>query len=207
MLLNMLDENVLRDSYRRRLRSLTETESVLGLQVKVAAKRHPEIQHNVYRLHANEKGVIEDGVFYQLRKSHDPAFNLLSIITKSLYEDWHPWEQTVSGRRGGDYDERKISIAQILLKKAESVFGDLSDAEIIDVYTPLTIRDYVNVPEGACYGIKRSSRQLLRAISLNNVPVGGLYLAGQNALAPGVLGCMLGSFNVARQIMGADTFS
>lgn len=207
MLLHMLEKNVLRESYRRRLRSLTETESVLGVQVKVDAKRHPEIQHNVYRLRANEKGVIEDGVFYQLRKSRDPAFNLLSIITKSLYEDWHPWEQTDSGRRGHDYDERKMSIAQDLLRKAGRDFGDLSDAEIIDVYTPLTLRDYVNVPEGACYGIKRSSRQLLRAISLNNVSVGGLFLAGQNALAPGVMGCVLGTFNIVRQIIGAGEFA
>lgn len=203
MMLNMLDENVLRDTYRRRLRGLKETESVLGVQVKVDAKKHPEIHHNIYRLHANDQGMIENGVFYQLRGSLDPAYNLLSIITQSLYEDWHPWEDTVSGQRGNDYKKRKMTIAENLLKKAENVFGDLSDAEIMDTYTPLTIRDYVNVPEGACYGIKRSSRQLLRAISLNNVPVGGLYLAGQNALAPGVMGCVLGSFNVARQVMGA----
>jgi len=205
MMLTMLDESVLRDNYRRRLRGLTETESVLGVQAKVNGQKHPEIHHNIYRLHANDKGIIEDGVFYQLRASQKQGLNLLSIITKSTYDDWTQWHHTVSGQRGSDYEEKKLHIADNLLKKAKDVFGDLSDAEILDVYTPLTIRDYVNAPEGACYGIMRSSRQLLRAVSLNNVPVGGLYLAGQNALAPGVMGCILGSFNVAGKIIGADT--
>ncbi|MFA5323810.1 MAG: hypothetical protein WC373_14155, partial [Smithella sp.] len=127
-------------------------------------------------------------------------------ITKSLYSDWSPWENTVSGRRDKDYEEKKMGIARDLLKKAEEIFGDLKDARIIDVFTPLTIRDYVNAPEGACYGIMRSSRQLLKAISLNNVPIKGLSLAGQNALAPGVMGCIMGSFNAARQIIGAEKF-
>ena len=99
-----------------------------------------------------------------------------------------------------------MKIAESLLKKAEEIFGDLKDARIIDIYTPLTVRDYVSAPEGACYGILRSSRQLLKAISLNNVPVGGLYLAGQNALAPGVMGSIMGSFNVVRQIVGDERF-
>ena len=41
-----------------------------------------------------------------------------------------------------------MSIARVLLKKAEEIFGNLGDARILDVYTPLTIRDYVNAPEG-----------------------------------------------------------
>jgi hypothetical protein len=53
----------------------------------------------------------------------------------------------------------------------------------------------------------RSSRQLLKAISLNNIPIPGLCLAGQNALAPGVLGSIMGSFNAARQIIGAERFA
>jgi len=204
MLLNLLDENVLRESYRRRLRGLVETESVLGVQVKVDAAAHSEISHNIYRLQTHEKGTIKNGIFYQLRSSHNPAFNLLSMITQSLYDDWKPWENTYTGKRGSDYEEKKTELAQRLLKSAEDVFGPLQNARIIDVYTPLTIRDYVNAPRGTCFGIMRSSRQLLRAISLNNVPVSGLYLAGQNAAAPGVLGCMLGSLNVARHIVGAD---
>ena len=207
ILLGLLDENTLRESYRRRILGLKETLGVIAVQVSVDAVAHPEISHNIYRLRKDENGLIEDGVFYQLRGGNSSASNLLSMITKSLYGEWSQWEDTVSGRRGQDYEEKKMSIAQDLLKQAEEIFGDLKDARILDVYTPLTIRDYVSSPEGACYGVMRSSRQLLKVVSLNNVPIHGLCLAGQNALAPGVMGSILGSFNAARQIIGAERFA
>jgi len=207
ILLNLLDENDLRESFRRRILGLKETEGVIAVQISVDAAKHPEINHNIYRLHKDENGFIEDGVFYQLRDGNSHGANLLSIITKSLYSDWSHWGNTISGQRGKAYEEKKTSIADSLLKKAQEIFGDLKDARIIDVYTPLTIRDYVNCPEGACYGIMRSSRQLLKAISLNNIPISGLCLAGQNALAPGVLGSIMGSFNAARHIIGAERFA
>jgi hypothetical protein len=34
-----------------------------------------------------------------------------------------------------------------------------------------------------------------------------LCLAGQNALAPGVLGSIMGSFNAVRHIIGAEKFA
>ena len=207
ILLQLLEADALRPSYRQRILGLKETEGVIAVQISVDATAHPEINHNIYRLHRDENGIIKDGVFYQLRDGNSPDSNLLSIITKSLYGEWSQWENTVSGQRGKSYEEKKMSIAGSLLKKAQEIFGDLKDARIIDVYTPLTIRDYVNCPEGACYGIMRSSRQLLKAISLNNIPISGLCLAGQNALAPGVLGSIMGSFNAARQIIGAERFA
>lgn len=205
--LRLLDKDVVRDSHRRRIQGLKETEGVIAVQVSINAVKHPAISHNIYRLHRDEKGVIQDGVFYQVQGTNSSGVNLLSTITKSLYSDWSQWENTLTGKRGQEYEERKMNIAKGLLKKAEEVFGDLSDTRILDVYTPLTIRDYVNAPEGACYGIMRSSRQLLKAISLNNLPIPGLCLAGQNAIAPGVMGCLFGSFNAARQICGQEKFS
>jgi hypothetical protein len=49
-------------------------------------------------------------------------------------------------------------------------------------------------------------RQLPVAAALHRAPLGGLFFAGQNALAPGILGTVLGSFQAVRQIMGHDSF-
>ena len=38
-------------------------------------------------------------------------------------------------------------------------------------------------------------------------PIPGLYLAGQNAMAPGVLGSILGSFEAVRRIVGQERFA
>ena len=207
ILLDMLEPDALKSSYRQRILNLKETEGVIAVQISVDASAHSEIDHNIYRLYADEKGLLKDGIFYQLRHGNDKGANLVSIITRSLYSEWSKWENTISGRRGKDYEEKKLSIGQDLLQKANEVFGSLKNARILDVYTPLTLRDYMNCPEGSCYGVLRSSGQLLKVASLSKLPISGLFLAGQNAMAPGVLGTILGSFNAVRQIIGAPRFA
>ena len=207
IMLNLLEPETLKSSYRQRIANLKETEGVLAVQISVDAFEHPEINHNTYRLHTDEKGLIQDGIFYQLRQGNDKGENLVSIITRSLYSEWSNWENTISGMRGKDYEEKKISLGQDLLQKAKEVLGPLKNPQILDVFTPLTLRDYVNCPEGSCYGVLRSSGQLLKIASLSRIPIPGLFLAGQNAMAPGVLGTILGSFNAARQITGDIRFT
>ena len=205
-MLGLLDQGALRNSLRERILTLEETKGVIAVQAGVDAASHGELDYNIYRLHHDECGGIVNGIFYQIRNSNVSETNLLSIIARSHYRDWSRWENTVSGKRGADYEEKKLAIARDLLKNAEEVFGPLKNAEIIDVFTPLTLRDYVNCPEGSCYGVLRSARQLLKVASLNNLSVEGLCLAGQNAVAPGVMGSILGSFNAVRQLIGARRF-
>ena len=207
IMLNLLEPDALKSSYRQRIVNLKETEGVLAVQISVDASVHPEINHNIYRLHTDENGLIQDGIFYQLRQGNDKGENLVSIITRSLYSEWSKWENTISGGRGKDYEEKKLSLGQDLLRKATEVLGPLKNARILDVFTPLTLRDYVNCPEGSCYGIMRSAGQLLKVASLSKVPISGLFTAGQNAVAPGVLGTILGSFNAVRQIIGDASFA
>jgi phytoene dehydrogenase-like protein len=207
ILLNLLEPDALKSSYRQRIANLKETEGVIAVQISVDASAHPEIDHNIYQRYNDEKELIKDGIFYQLRQSNDKDVNLISIFTRSLYSEWSKWENTISGKRGKDYEEKKLSIGQDLLQKANEVFGGLKNARILDAFTPLTLRDYVNCPEGSCYGVMRSSAQLLKIASLSKPLISGLFLAGQNAVAPGVLGTILGSFNAVRQIIGASRFA
>lgn len=201
-MLSMLDPGALRSSLRERILMLEETKGVIVVQAGIDATAHREVDYNIYRLHYDERGGITNGIFYQIRKGNVSGTNLLSIIARSFYRDWSLWENTVSGKRGADYEEKKLTISRDLLKKSEEVFGPLKNAKILDVFTPLTLRDYVNCPEGSCYGVSRSVRQLLQIASLNKLSIKGLYLAGQNSVAPGVMGCILGSFNAVRQLAG-----
>jgi all-trans-retinol 13,14-reductase len=202
--LSLLAPDALKDSYRQRVLSLRETDGVIVIQVSVNAQAHQEMSHNIYRLEAIEQGTLNNGVFYQLRRGNVDGINLLSIITKSSYSEWSKWENTTSGKRGRDYEEKKLNIAQDLLRGADEILGNLQNPKVMDVFTPLTLRDHVNCPEGSCYGLMRSTRQLLKIASLNKVPLSGLYLAGQNVVAPGVLGTILGSFNAVSKIAGSE---
>ncbi|MCX5818481.1 MAG: hypothetical protein NT047_00990, partial [Deltaproteobacteria bacterium] len=204
--LAMLPEGAVKPRQARRIRDLAETEGLFAASVVLDARTHPALPHNIYRLRADREGWISDGVFHQLRAGGEGK-SLLMMITKSLFSEWRRWEDTTTGRRGADYQEEKIRRAGLLLGKAEEVFGSLAGAKIIDTYTPLTIRDWVNSPCGSPYGIMRSARQLPAAAVLHRKLLGGLFFAGQNALAPGILGTVLGSFQAVRQMIGYDHFA
>ncbi|MBN1663940.1 MAG: hypothetical protein JW943_10095, partial [Deltaproteobacteria bacterium] len=131
----------------------------------------------------------------------------LSMIATSGIEDWRHWEGTLSGRRGGAYEAAKEAKALTLIAEAETLFGPLRDAAVLDTYTPLTLRDWVGSPGGSPYGILRSTDQLMKAASLIRTPLKNLFLAGQNRLSPGIMGTMLGSFQAVRQIAGHERFA
>lgn len=204
--LSMLPEGAFSPRHVRRVRGLAETEGLFAACVAVDAGTHPALPHNIYRLHVDREGWIADGVFYQLLAGGGGK-SLLTMITKSLFPEWRLWEATTTGRRGAEYRAEKLRRAGLLLGRAEEVFGPLTGAKIIDVYTPLTIRDWVNSPCGSPYGIMRSAQQLSVASVLHRKSLGGLFFAGQNALAPGILGTVLGSFQAVRQMIGHDRFA
>jgi all-trans-retinol 13,14-reductase len=206
VLLDLLETDVLKSSYRQRVLGLRETEGVVAVQVSVDAPAYQSLNHNIYRLPTKDQGRSPSGFFCQLRRGNAEGANLLSIISGSSYSEWSRWENSQSGRRGAEYHDKKMNVARNLLREAGAVVGNIRNPVVLDVFTPLTLRDFVNSPEGSCYGVMRSQAQLLKIASLNNIPVAGLYLAGQNAVAPGVLGCILGSFNAARLVAGTKRF-
>lgn len=206
VLLGLLPTEALKSSYRQRVLNLKETGGVIAVQVSVDAPAYRLLNHNIYRLPAKDRGGPASGFFCQLRRGNAEGANLLSIISESSYGEWQRWENSQSGRRGGEYEDKKMNMAVDLLREAGAVVENILNPVIVDVFTPLTLRDFVNSPEGSCYGVMRSQAQLLKIASLNNIPLAGLYLAGQNALAPGVLGSILGSFNAARLVAGAERF-
>jgi len=78
--------------------------------------------------------------------------------------------------------------------------------KILDAYTPLTMRDWVNAPGGSAYGVQRSAGQMLATALLNRTSVKGLYLAGQSVMAPGIIGTIMGSFSTVKLLLGQDEF-
>lgn len=204
--LPMLPDGTVAPRVARRIRRLDDTEGLFVANVAVDAGAHPPIPHNIYRLHADRSGRLMGGEFYQLRPGQGGR-NLLMIITRSPFSEWEPWQDTTTGKRGAAYGEEKARRAYRLLEGATAVFGPLSGAAVLDAYTPLTIRDWVNSPGGSPYGIMRSFHQLQAASAHHHMNLKGLFFAGQNALSPGVLGTLLGSFQTARQMIGYDRFS
>ena len=206
VVLHMLPQGAVKPSYHGRISNLQDTHGIFSVHVRVDADAHPEIPYNIFKIDTDKDGNVPDLKYYQIRKSEKEGYNLLSILTSGKDELWAPWTNTKSGRRGNDYLAAKEHHATGLVREAEELFGSFNRAKILDTYTPLTMRDWVNSPGGSAYGVLRSSSQMLATAMLNRTAVKGLYLAGQNVMAPGIIGTIIGSFSTVKLILGLDEF-
>ena len=205
-IIELLGPDVIKASYRRRIMGLKDTPGMMAVHALVPAEQHPEILPNLYSVQTDPNGGLLDVIFLQLRSSDIPGQNLLTLITSGHNELWQNWRQTRSGRRGPDYLKKKLDLAHEIIGKTEEIMGPFQGLQLLDIFTPLTIRDWVNSPEGSAYGVMRSNDQMLSAAMLNRTSLGGLFLAGQSVLSPGILGTILGSFTTVKFIVGSERF-
>jgi len=205
-IVGLLDPDTVKASYRRRILGLTDTASMLAVHALVPAEKHPAMAHNVFSIDTETDGAIRDLIYLQLRPSGKPGHNLLSLLTSGHEDLWQAWRHTSSGRRGPDYLRTKDEMARRLIASIEKITGPFAELQIIDIYTPLTIRDWVGSPNGSAYGVMRSTGQMLSAALLNRTALQGLFLAGQSVLAPGILGTILGSLATVQFIVGSERF-
>ena len=206
VVVDLLGSKNIKPSYRRRITGLVNTEGMFAVNAVVPASIHKSLPYNVFSIKTNTDGVPRNVIYTQLRPSGRPESLLLTLITSGHNKLWGQWEKTCSGHRGDNYGAAKMKLARGLIKKVEPFMSQLKGLEVIDTYTPLTIRDWVNSPNGSAYGVMRSDRQMLSAALLNRTAVKGLYLAGQSVMAPGILGTILGSLITAKFIVGPSRF-
>lgn len=205
--MGLLDADQVKRSYRRRIKNLKNTLGMMSVNALVPGDRHQPLPYNVFVVQTGDEGSIDDVIYLQLRPCERPNRLLLSMLTAGHDACWKPWEATQTRHRGSDYIEAKMKMANQLIRRVEPITGRFRRIDVIDVFTPLSIRDWVNSPGGSAYGVMRCEEQLLSAALLNRTAVKGLYLAGQSVMAPGVLGTILGSMITAKFMVGPQRFN
>jgi all-trans-retinol 13,14-reductase len=205
-IIRLLGPEPIKPSYRNRIQALTDTGGMAAVHALVPGDRHPALAHNLFSVRTESTGDISDLLYVQLRPSEESGANLLSLITSGHEHLWSRWQDTVSGRRGEDYLQAKTDFAMEQIDRAGRIMGPFSGIRLLDVFTPLSIRDWVGSPGGSAYGVMRSERQMLSAALLNRTSLSGLFLAGQNVLAPGLLGTVIGSLVTVQLIIGSERF-
>jgi all-trans-retinol 13,14-reductase len=200
-MVGLLPAGALPARYATEIGKLEETAGMLCTVALLDEKLHPPQDFNVYRVHGAPRRSLA-GAYSQIRPSGLPGVTRLIALTESRYQDWDRWRDTTTGRRGPEYRAEKMRRAQALLTDLESATGPLHDPRIIDVWTPLTMRDWLAAPEGSPYGVKHSIRDGLDYLVLSRPPLDGLFLVGQSAMAPGLLGVTMGVLRVASVVAG-----
>jgi all-trans-retinol 13,14-reductase len=200
-MVGMLPPEALPAAYRDGIGRLEETGGLLCAVALLDEQRHPAQDYNLFRVRGDARRSLA-GAYAQLRPAGLPGQTRLTALVGTTYAEWARWHHTRTGQRGADYRAEKLRRAEQALREVEEITGPLHEPRIIDVWTPLTMRDWVGAPEGCTYGVMHSARDGLDFLVLSRPPLPGLFLVGQNALAPGLLGTSMGVLRVAAVIAG-----
>ena len=129
--------------------------------------------------------------------------NIVTAFEPLYWEHVSKWSFSKCGDRPSDYylwkEEKNREIIERISNMFPAYRGRL---EVLTSATPLTYRDYLNHHDGSAYGMKTKLGQynLAGQLRLRN-----LFVAGQSAILPGVLGTMMASVIIARTIIGEKT--
>ena len=113
------------------------------------------------------------------------------------------WEDTMKGERGSDYDLLKSTMARGLIALVDRNLPGFADAvRYEEVATPLSIEHYTSHSQGCFYGLPLTSQRLNAGLTTPDTPIPGLFLTGQDAGFPGIVGATMAGWTSACRILG-----
>ena len=136
--------------------------------------------------------------------SQSGSDNIVTAFEPIYWDSVSRWADSKLGARPAAYKEWKKAKTEEIMNRITEYFpsyqGNLTH---ITSATPLTYRDYLYHHNGAAYGIKQKINQfnLIGQLRVRNI-----FVAGQSAILPGVLGTIMASILVAKNIVGTEKF-
>jgi len=122
-----------------------------------------------------------------------------------FYPHLKQWEDSTVGKRPADYYAYKAQRTKRVIERFYALYPQYRDNfKVLDTASVLTFRDYLFSPEGNAYGIKQKMGQFNL---FGKLPLLNIYVAGQSAVLPGIVGAMVSSFIVARNLIGKEKFN
>ncbi|WP_020677824.1 phytoene desaturase family protein [Geopsychrobacter electrodiphilus] len=208
LLPKMLPPGVLRPAYLKRLNNLRQTSSAYIVFARSAKPleflRHRNLfiqqQAGIFG-HDAQKPLTERSIYLTAAdQGRDGALMGLIGIVPASYAEVAAWDSK-DQRHARDYQAHKTAIGETLLRMFAANCPELADLELLELATPLTLRDYSNAPAGAIYGVGRFIGQY-NPSPVTRLP--GLFLSGQAIAAPGLLGALVASYLTCGSILGHE---
>ena len=214
-LLRMVPKKAFPKAYCMRLNSIPNSYSAFSVYIKLKPNTFPYINHSEYYMtrydeiwnfgEAHEYWPLGFLFMTPPEESQGEYSNKVLITAPMLYEEVAQWENTTVGHRGAGYEAWKKQKTKQLLDKVEEMHPDfMACIERVNASSPLTIRDFYGVKEGALSGYSKDYKNM----ALSQVPVltkvDNLLLTGQNNNLHGFCGVPLTAINTAEAILGRN---
>ena len=218
-LLDKIDEHAFTKSFRERLRSVPNTYSSFGIYISFKPNSFPYINHTCY--FQDDYGIVWNhgdydaaswprGFMYMTPPDHDSDSKFASRMVVNCimsYDVVKKWSDSAPMKRGQEYDAWKLEHVKKVLAKLELLHPGIGQMiEHITASSPLTIRDYYSVKEGALYGFRRDCKNI--ALSQLSVfsKVKNLFFTGQCVNLHGICGVPLTAINTVEAITANPDF-
>ncbi len=132
------------------------------------------------------------------------AHRVVNTFEASFPRQVAQWGQSTVGRRSAAYgDYKRAKTARIAERIRAACPPEEGELQIYDSASMLTFRDYLNSPDGSAYGIKQ---KLGQHNLFGRLPLRNLFVAGQSAVLPGMVGAMMSSFILWRYFVTPERY-
>ena len=214
-LLKLMDESAFPKAFRRRMEEIPNSYSAFSLYIKMKKGSFPYINHSEYftRRYDEIWNFCSDGSSWPMgfllmtppEENQGPWSDKVLVTAPMQFDMVRRWENTTVGRRGEDYEQWKQQRTDELLALVEELHPGFREAvEAVNASSPLTIRDFYGVKEGAICGFSKDCNN----ITLSQLPVvtkvSNLLLTGQNNNLHGFCGVPLTAINTCEAILGMN---
>lgn len=214
-LLKLMPEKAFPKAYRNRLEAIPNAYSAFSAYIKLKPNSFPYINHSEYYMTKYDEmwnfGKHHDSwplgfLFMTSPENHQGKYSTKVLITAPmLYDEVRQWENTTVGHRGADYEAWKEKMTKQLLDRVEEMHQNFKECiDKVNTSSPLTIRDFYGVKEGALCGYSKDYKNM----ALSQLPVvtkiSNLLLTGQNNNLHGFCGVPLTAISTAEAILGRN---
>ena len=128
--------------------------------------------------------------------AHEPGEELRhtgEAITFVPWESFEKWEGSRWKKRPDDYERFKAALTEKLLADYLEHYPELEPMiDYVELSTPLTTSHFTDAFEGSIYGLGTEPGRFVDDTLGPKTALKGLYLGGQDASAPGVVGTLSG---------------
>jgi all-trans-retinol 13,14-reductase len=207
LLPQLLPERTLRPAYVKRLRNLRQTTSAYILFARGCGAAELQssnlfVQQRAGLFSTATDRPLEERSFYLTAtggEATERGSAIVGIVPAAFSEVVEFTSE--AQRQGTAYAALKDSLSERLRQMFLAGCPDLVELDVLELATPLTLRDYSLAPDGAIYGVGRFVGQY-NPHPVTRLP--GLFLSGQAIAAPGLLGAVVAAYLTCGTILGHD---
>ena len=211
----LINSNLIRPAYRRRMEGLKNTVSPFTLYLKFKKDRVKYLNSNFYYYREDSVWGCEEYdstnwpkmlLYMHFCHTENPLFAQSGeILTYMNFSEVQKWEGSRRGCRGDEYEAFKKEKGEQLIKAlAEEFPGIESDIESYYTSTPLTYLDYTGTPEGSMYGVSKDAKNIGLGGVSSKTSIPNLLLTGQSITSHGMFGVLATSLVTCSELLSRE---